>query len=246
MPRTLIHELLFIACIAVVPFPAFGEQQAGQETGTDASSPEVETGSQPEAQSDDARIGEEPDAGDPAAGGGSDPGPFAFFDPEGGMDIAEGACGPEAEAWINTAMMDLDGAWTMELGPSVTGGGRGEPQPLAGAGADTVMIAERDGDVFIGGAAFAAEVPLRVWQGSGLLPGTEPGETDVRSDGATAALGCAFDRLARLTARGTLSEENGGAPFLLALAAPNARALLGVLRTGEGEAARRRLVRLMR
>ncbi|MDG4649194.1 hypothetical protein P6F26_12115 [Roseibacterium sp. SDUM158017] len=175
--------------------------------------------------------------------GEADPGAFAFFDPQGGMQLAEGACGEGSAEWLNTTMMDLDGTWTMEVGPPQDGAA-----PLAGAGSDVVVISASAGDrsIALGGAAFAAEVPLRAWQGGDIPFAELPGGLDLTSSGATAALGCAFDRLPRLTARGVLSAENGAAPFVLAVAVPNARSLLGVLRTGEGEGARTRLVRILR
>jgi hypothetical protein len=234
MPR--IEILLALTATALAVQPAAAQERQGADAVG-----EVETGAQPEPQSDDARISEEPDAGGPA-GADVDPGPFAFFDPGGGMDVAEGACGEEAAAWLNTTMMDLDGTWTMELGPPSGNG------PLAGAGSDTVLI---QGDasarmITIGGAAFASEVPLEVWQG-GEVPFAElPGEADVTSDRAASALGCPFERLPRLTARGALAADNGAAPFLLVVAVPNARTLAGVLQTGEGDDASTRLVRLTR
>lgn len=243
MPRTYIPEFLFLVGFAAAPILAVGQED---DVNQDPSAPQVETGSQPEAQSDDDRIAEEPDAGDAAAGGGADPGPFGFFDPDGGMDIAEGACGSESEAWINTAMMDLDGSWILEIGPSGSDDSEGADGPLAGAGADSVMISEQDGDMIMGGATFASEVPLEVWQGDGIPFAELPGEIDVNSDRAAAAIGCRFDALPRLTARGALSAENGAAPFILVVAVPNARALVGVLQVGEGETARTRLVRMMR
>ncbi|MGP1356001.1 hypothetical protein [Roseicyclus sp.] len=203
---------------------------------------EVEMGAQPEAQSDDDRIAEEPDAGEGPA---VDPGPFAFFDPHGQMQVAEGACGEEAMAWINTTFMDLDGTWTMEIWPEETPLVQG---PLGGAGHDTVRI-EADATesvVTIGGATFASRVPLEVVQ-SGEIPFAElPGEADITSERATAALGCAFNRLPRMTARGALLGAEAPVPFFLGVAVPNARALLGVLQTGEGDTAQTRLVRILR
>jgi hypothetical protein len=222
-----------LAVLLLCP-PAFAQQ--------DTPPGEVEMGSQPEAQSDDDRIAEEPDAGE---GADVDPGPFAFFDPHGEMQIAEGACGQEAMAWINTTFMDLDGTWTMEIWPEETPLVQG---PLGGAGHDTVSIEAdaTDGMVTIGGATFASEVPLEVVQ-SGEIPFAElPGEADITSDRATAAIGCAFNRLPRMTARGALLGEEGPLPFFLGVAVPNARTLLGVLQTGGGAEAQTHLVRLLR
>jgi hypothetical protein len=200
---------------------------------------EVEMGAQPEAQSDDDRIAEEPDAAPKATG---DRGPFAFFDPEGELRVAEGACGDEAAAWINTTVMDLDGSWTLEIGP-----GRGE-EPLAGAGRDAVMIDTEaaNGAFTVGGATFAGDVPLEIVRSGEIPAASAEGVPDVTSELAAEVIGCAFDRLARVTARGALSAENGAKPFLLALAVPNARTMIGVLQTGEGEGASVHLVRLLR
>lgn len=234
MTRT--EAVLALAVVILTLQPVFAQERQGADAVG-----EVETGAQPEAQSDDDRIGEEPDAGGPA-GTDADPGPFAFFDPEGGLQVAEGACGEESGAWLNTTMTDLDGTWTMELGPPSGSG------PLAGAGTDSVLVdadaSERT--VTIGGAAFASDVPLVVWQ-EGDIPFAElPGEADVTSDRASAALGCPFASLPRLTARGALAAENGAVPFLLVVAVPNARTLVGVLQSAEGDAATTRLVRLTR
>ena len=232
--RRPLSPILALLLLLLLSPPAFAQSDTAQV--------EVESGSQPEARSGDDRIAEEPDAGEGPA---VDPGPFAFFDPHGEMQIAEGACGDEAAAWINTTFMDLDGTWTMEIWPEETPLVQG---PLGGAGHDTVSIEAdaTEGAVTIGGATFASEVPLEVVQ-SGEIPFAElPGEADITSDRATAAIGCAFNRLPRMTARGALLGEEGPVPFFLGVAVPNARTLLGVLQTGDGPEAKTHLVRLLR